>query len=103
MAYRQRRAMAAPRLVFSLGWAFTADTLFQGSAALAQPDANPIRAPKPLRSQVASSSKLSSIPVQVFDAYLRFFRTVISPVDGAMLECTKGGMVSIVESLKEQV
>ena len=28
-------------------------------------------------------SKSSSIPVQVFDAYLRLFYTVISPVDGA--------------------
>ena len=42
-----------------------------------------MRAPKSPRFQVVPISKSSSIPVQVFDAYLRLFHTVISPVDGA--------------------
>ena len=42
-----------------------------------------MRAPKSPRSQAPLVSKSSSIPVRVFDAYLRFFQTVISPVDGA--------------------
>jgi hypothetical protein len=58
-------------------------TLFWGSTALAQPNADSMRAPKSPRFQVVPISKSSSIPVQVFDAYLRLFQTVISPVDGA--------------------
>jgi putative component of membrane protein insertase Oxa1/YidC/SpoIIIJ protein YidD len=42
-----------------------------------------MRAPEFPRFQVVPISKSSSIPVQVFDAYLRSFHTVISPVDGA--------------------
>ena len=67
----------------SVGWALLLSTLFWGSTALAQPNANPMRAPKSPRSQAPLVSKSPSIPVRVFDAYLRFFQTVISPVDGA--------------------
>lgn len=69
--------------MFSLGWMLFLSTLFWGSTALAQADANPMRAPKSPPSQAAPISKPPSIPVRVFDAYLRFFQTVISPVDGA--------------------
>ena len=67
----------------SVGWALLLSTLFWGSTALAQPNTNPMRAPKTPRSQAPLVFKSSSIPVQVFDAYLPFFQTVISPVDGA--------------------
>ena len=52
-------------------------------AAWTQSDANPMRAPKAARKQVAAVSGPVSIPAWVFDAYLRFFQKVISPVDGA--------------------
>ena len=42
-----------------------------------------MRAPKAAPEQAASVSAPASIPVRVFDAYLRFFQKVISPVDGA--------------------
>ena len=71
------------RPVFWLGWTLLLSTLFWGSTAFAQAAANPMRAPKSPRSQAPPVSGPSSIPVQVFDAYLRFFQTVISPVDGA--------------------
>ena len=58
-------------------------SLLSGSVALAQPDANPMRAPRSPRQQTPQVSSPGSIPAQVFDAYLRFFQKVISPVDGA--------------------
>ena len=57
--------------------------LLSGSVALAQPDANPMRGPRSPRQQTPQVSGPVSIPAQVFDAYLRFFQKVISPVDGA--------------------
>ena len=42
-----------------------------------------MRAPKVSRQPAPAVSGPGSIPAQVFDAYLRFFQTVISPVDGA--------------------
>lgn len=58
-------------------------TLFWISIALAQSGANPMRAPKSPRYQAPPVPTPASIPAQVFDAYLRFFQKVISPVDGA--------------------
>lgn len=49
----------------------------------AQLDANPMRAPNAARKPAPAVSGPGSIPAQVFDAYLRFFQKVISPVDGA--------------------
>ena len=48
-------------------------------------EANPMRAPVlPRRTErQASPVTDSSLPARVFDAYLRFFQQVISPVDGA--------------------
>ena len=54
-----------------------------GPVALAQTDANPMRAPKAAPRPAPVVSGPVSIPAQVFDAYLRFFQKVISPVDGA--------------------
>ena len=54
-----------------------------GPWAWAQLDANPMRAPNAARKQAPASSGSGSIPARVFDAYLRFFQKVISPVDGA--------------------
>ena len=51
--------------------------------AWAQSDANPMRAPSGARKQAPAISGPGSIPARVFDAYLRFFQKVISPVDGA--------------------
>jgi putative component of membrane protein insertase Oxa1/YidC/SpoIIIJ protein YidD len=47
--------------------------------------ANPMRAPRAIRTanQLASPSVTTSYPAVVFDAYVRFFQRVISPVDGA--------------------
>lgn len=47
--------------------------------------ANPMRAPKALQEtrRATSSSPEPGFPAIVFDAYLRFFQQVISPVDGA--------------------
>ena len=47
--------------------------------------ANPMRAPATMRSpnQSAAPDATPSFPALVFDAYLRFFQAVISPVDGA--------------------
>lgn len=51
--------------------------------AWAQTDANPMRAPNGTRKQAPAISGPDSMPARVFDAYLRFFQKVISPVDGA--------------------
>ena len=47
--------------------------------------ANPMRAPKVVQSAQPQgrSASTASFPALVFDAYLRFFQRVISPVDGA--------------------
>ena len=58
-------------------------SMLSGPVALAQPDANPMRAPRSPRQPAPQVSAPGSIPAQVFDAYLRFFQKVISPVDGA--------------------
>jgi hypothetical protein len=67
----------------SLGRILLLFSMFSGSVALAQLDANPMRAPNSSRQQAPPVSGPGSIPAQVFDAYLRFFQKVISPVDGA--------------------
>ena len=54
-----------------------------GPVALAQTDANPMRAPKAAPRPAPAVPGPGSIPARVFDAYLRFFQQVISPVDGA--------------------
>ena len=59
-------------------------TLCTAGTTSAQP-ANAMRAPRPAQPAERPASPVSegSLPALVFDAYLRFFQQVISPVDGA--------------------
>ena len=57
--------------------------VFWGPVVLAQSDGNPMRAPRSSPQRAPAVHGPGSIPAQVFDAYLRFFQKVISPVDGA--------------------
>ena len=59
-------------------------TLWEVGEALAE-QSNAMRAPTtPQRTaRLVASAPEGSLPAQVFDAYLRFFQQVISPVDGA--------------------
>ena len=75
-----RRRAAAAR---SLGCVLLLMATLPGPAVHAQTEANPMRAPHAPRRQAPADSGPVSIPAQVFDAYLRFFQKVISPVDGA--------------------
>lgn len=45
--------------------------------------ANPMRAPAVVRQRPQPTPERPGFPALVFDAYLRFFQRVISPVDGA--------------------
>ena len=73
------RAAAARRLCgFLLLMAVLSDP-----AAYAQTEPNPMRAPHVSRPKAPPAAAPVSIPARVFDAYLRFFQKVISPVDGA--------------------
>ena len=67
----------------SLGRILLLISIFSAPVALAQLDANPMRAPNSSRQQASPVSGPGSIPARVLDAYLRFFQKVISPVDGA--------------------
>lgn len=58
---------------------------FWSATETAAAEANPLRAPITVGSQPppAAAAPTSGSPGLVFDAYLRFFQQVISPVDGA--------------------
>ena len=74
-----RRAAAARSLCGLLLLA----AVFLGTAAYGQTEADPMRGPDVSRCKAPTVAASVSIPAQVFDAYLRFFQKVISPVDGA--------------------
>jgi hypothetical protein len=65
-------------------WLVLVGSLWGTPEALGTP-ANPMRAPVTARgqNQPAAPAATPAFPVVVFDAYLRFFQGVISPVDGA--------------------